>query len=448
MDKKENGMGRQMSLLLTLVAVLLVGCNSGFKNQDPMDGQPDNIKRAIPPEKKTDSPADDVLPEESLQIDADVFYEFIEGEEREIEISSRALLPDTTYTLELDNADRRLDAVSIKSSEDGHKQTLTWTPPKGWVGDQSVRRVRVTAILNAKRGKTYLSRRQEIQIVVYREDVGPEIVEVVGLPEDGLREGGRAAFTVLVRDPESVSRTTPVIGTPPQLRLVETSKDNSLVPFLEQDGEPTRSEEDPELWTFKMKIDINNEHNLTHNADTHYFGLKAVNRHAVPSTVTKENLSIRSSLAQPLISWSNNDPVIFTEGKENYFSFTVFDPLQEGKATLEWVTDWKKEFPGLLITCKEAGYNKDYDCLLAWTPENLENFELPKMVELEFKTKNQSTTHNDEFSQDRTEKRKILIQKNGHPPILSELDELTGANLHNARIKADNTPTYEGRGGY
>lgn len=438
-------MDRQINILLVLVVAFLFGCNSGFKGQDPLEGQPENIRQAIPPEEKIDSPANDILPEDALIIDADLFYEFVEGKKGVVKISSRSMLPDTTYTLDLEYVEQRLVSASTTVSPDGHTQTLEWTPPHGFVGDLSVKRMNVTVVIHAKRGKTYLSRRQDIQIVVYRKDKRPEIVEIIDLPEkDGVREGQSAAFKVVVRDPESVSRvlSSAVVGSPPQLRFVRTSEYKNLVPFLKLIGSPQRSKEDPELWMFNVRVELNNESNLSRNRDTYYFGLQAVNRHSNPSRVSKQELTVYSDLFAPFVTWGSEDFVIFQEGKENYFSFAVFDPRQEGEVSIEWITDWKK-YPGLVVSCQDHKIYKEYhNCLIMWTPKSLDNFELPKAISLEFKTINFPKAWAGNFKKESFQKRSLLIQKNGHPPVLSELEELKGAKLHEERNDSSNTREY------
>ena len=438
-------MGRQMFVLLAMITALVVGCDSGFKNQNPMDGQPDNIKRAIPPEKLTESPAADVLPEDSLQIDTDLFYEFVEGEEKEVVISSRALLPDTDYTLEIEGLERRMDAAKATASADNHQQTILWTPPQGWVGDQAVRRTRITVALNAKRGKTHLSRRKDVEIIVFRADMGPEIIQVGEMPPKGIREGDSFNFEVKVRDPESVSTTSPLTGKPPVLRLVETHESSSLTSMMSIDDDPKRDETDPQVWTFKVSISLSGEHNLTDDSDTHYFGLQAVNRHLVPSETSKQTVVIRTSLKEPVVTWNEKDSVIFYEGKENYFSFSIIDRRGEGKTSIEWVTDWKK-FPGLMIACMDGDSSKDTDCHVAWTPKSTPELDLPKIIEFEFKVFSRTTVTGDDLVKEVTEKRRILMQKIGQPPIESELMELLGARLDEERIKADNAPDYSNYG--
>lgn len=435
-------MSRQIMVLVAMTA-LLFGCNSGFKDQNPLSGQPDSVKRAIPPEKKTDSPAADVLPEDSLQVDADNFYEFVEGEEKEIKIGSRVLLPDADYYLELEGADRRLDSVVVTPSADKHELTVKWTPPQGWVGDQSVRRTRVTAVLAAKRGKSMLSRRQEIEMVVFRADVGPEIVQVGEMPPAGVREGESFEFEVRVKDPESVSTLQPLTGKAPVLRVVETNNSSSLSSFVEIQDSPRRDEKDPTIWIFKVKINLAAEFGLTRNQDAYHFGLQAINRHLVPSMSTKQVVQVRTTLVDPMTSWMAEQSVIFAENRENYFAFRVFDPRFEGQVSVEWVTDWKK-YPGLLVTCSVTESTMQ-NCQIAWTPKSNPQFTLPKIIELEFKVVSKTTVDKDEYSKDVTFKRRLLVQKIGQPPIENELGELVGGGHDATRTRADNT-VYVGGG--
>lgn len=301
-------MRKHLVFALALVGVLaLTGCK-----QDPLADYPPEVRNAKPVEEKPDV---DPIVRDSLFIDTNEFYSVKEGETLSFEIKGRVLIPNVEFQIEI------LNLADFKGATfDPASGTFTWNVPLETVKNGPLNEIFQLKILLVT--ENALVREKTVPIHVLRELSNP-VIESVSLM-GSVREGERRQFEVTVR---SIAETTqPSLSVIMNRSGVENG--SGYVSLRSDTTNPIRSTADPTLYTFYLELNLFDV-NVTKTSSNLYFGLQAASSFGIVSPVKNVQVKVLNQWVEPRISWDGE--IRFTAERENFFSFTVFDPRDEGR---------------------------------------------------------------------------------------------------------------------
>ena len=187
------------------------------------------------------------------------------------------------------------------------------------------------------------------------------VVQSVTLTPDPLPENKTANLVVEVRDRSGR----------PSLNFVEpaTGGNLSVIDYLSlKNLLLTPSEENPDLWHGKVKIDFLGQ-DITGKKHINLKGaLVANSRFGLSSQPYDFQVQVLNKILSPVTSWKSEEFAIY--GKELHFPVILEDPRGEGKIT----TNWKSACQQFLkqdysCECRPLKNQSSLKCFLTWTPD-------------------------------------------------------------------------------
>lgn len=322
-------------LAVTLVAAFAVsGCS-----QDPLKGQPDNIRNGVPPEKAT-KPIGKGTPKDNLFIDAPSSAQFIEGKESVVQISGRQLADDSGRTPQV-GQDFDLKITNLAdfplATFDAASGSFKWTPQVGYVDQNYTTFADINIVMT-----TRSSPPQQIDAVILgaitRAAAEPTILSIDDLSQVATMEGKTRNFKIRVSDPHSIDQDNL------RPRLIISATQGGLISaanFIKCSGasncKPTLDPTDAsgKTWIFDMTLDLANQE-VTQGSTNLVYGVSAVSRFGESSAVQEARVKVITSVKEPVISWPEGKEIEMVAGQENLFTFLVIDPSNEGILTVNF----------------------------------------------------------------------------------------------------------------
>ena len=387
--------------LIILGTMLLV---SACGKQDPMAGQPEDIRNGHPPGEEKAKPT---FGSDSLVFESQDFYNMKEGETQTITIQARCTLDTPSYEIIFRNQGE-FENVQVKTVKGSHTNkgvmpaqiTITWTPK-----NTSTDFMQVTSFdLVATSSDLGISRSKSIPVHIEKKSVAPQILRDQGMPTS-IREGQQVTGTIFVNDVSSED----IDGKRPMLHLVSESMG---VPQLSQFVSVSMPRlVSAGLWSFDVRFDLRNE--VTASKYNTSLKFVATNRFGLVSSEKMYSVDVLSNVERPQTSWVNKQVVTFKVGQKNSYSFWVLDPKFEGNLT--WSVDsssdlskWagKASLDCQYVTAPNGSSNSEAFCQLNWeipagTTDKTKNFKL--------NVKNTSKIPNDNLSVTDSFEREIVI---------------------------------------
>ncbi|MCC7403268.1 MAG: hypothetical protein IT288_02625 [Bdellovibrionales bacterium] len=375
-------------ILPLLLPLAIVGC-SGGTGQDPLQNQPDNVRKGVPPGEKPKEDRNPV-PREAmrLEVEPEVVY-FVEGKEGSFTIKTDVLGYDKEeYTVEIKN-------LPEGASFDSATGKVTWKPLTDMViGDDYMETYNLIIQMSTLK-KPVMSLVRRVPIFVQRDSPRPEIVKV-HMPNE-VQEGSEVEFTVQVRDLDSTDGSLFRFRTP-HITVVQTDdtyRDGaslvSLVPSTSDNPNPRRLDPsdptyDPNLWIYKMRVNARNRE-LTSSRDNFKFGLIATSRFGLPSAeggVPSQpkglSIAVITKVPRPLTTWGE-DVIEFKTGVAAVYTWDIYSPMGALNFRSSPEGDGDLDAPTIAIKCnadmpgpaeckctKAASQSWRYNCRMTWTP--------------------------------------------------------------------------------
>lgn len=362
-----------VAIVMAMAMTVTAGCGGVFQ-QDPYSDQSESIRNGIPPEQKPRPPTPTPTPPptkalsaNALRIDSPDFYSFKEGVQSDITLAGRVLdvvegKPaeyGVDYELLIENLNELPGA-----SFDARKGIFSWKPPMDFVSSEYSRNVRLNVALITNT-QPRIATRKSILLYVQRDEVEPEIVDVIWPTGDFFREGqGDVRFQVIVKDPDALDYN----NGRPRLLVVADSRYRNLSSLIYQadtgsrEPNPVLDKKNKDHWIFTMVMDLGRKE-LTKADEVFTFGLIAVNRFGRSSTPRTVSTRIRTSVTPALSSW--REPLRLISGLHHTITFAVFDPKEEGNLTA--FIDNCNLLPGVSeCKCVRAGGDGRQSCTLQW----------------------------------------------------------------------------------
>jgi hypothetical protein len=409
-----NGRFKSVVFCVSLCAVLAsVSCGKGL-HQDPLEGEPEEVRRRFPPSHKRVGTEAYSAIDELLQIDNTDNYTFKEGESSVIKLEGRVLTPvnghaaapGVDFEFALDNLQDFPGAIFDRASG-----TFAWTPPKHFVQDELTRYAHLDVRL-ITRGEPRLERKKTLSLTIARAVVDPEVLEVEDLSATPTREGEVRKFRVLVSDPDAQD----VDDRRPRLLVVANKRGGKSGAHLVTVLEPSANAKNPEplpgdqtKWVFILELDVRGRE-VTKSSDKVGFALIAVSRFGRSSAPKSVGALIWSSVQEPVLTW--DEPIPVFAGQENVFTFSVFDPLDEGRIS---ASVFRCDLlPGsAACSCKEQKGGSAQLCTVRW--KVAPDARLGEYV-LEGEVLNQSRVSGDPDFQKKSFRRTVMILAAPNPP--------------------------------
>lgn len=360
------------TLALAAVLAAFAGCTNGL-NQDPYANQPDEVRKAGPMDPKPKEKPHDALSSEYLRINADPeSLEFVEGAQGKAKIIG-AVLGDVNghdpvlgqdYELAIDNIGEFPGA-----SFDASTGEFKWSPQPGFVDANYTRNIHLTVTLTTKTSPI-LRTQKTILGVITRSSQQPTIVSIDDLTSNPVKEGDTRDFKVVVRDPHADAKSA---DGKPRLSIVADqagkASASNLIYCLGGKGcsDPTQDPSDPSLYTFKMRVDLQNKE-VTKNKSSLSFGVMATSRFGEASAVREGTVAIVTTLQDPTISWSSGDAVNVVAGRENVVNFVISDMTSDSNLTINFDTRCDLVL-GTTATCGCTALSRDPGtqlCTITW----------------------------------------------------------------------------------
>ncbi len=362
-------------VLIAFTGIGLTACHGGWNEQI-------ETVEAIQKDKKPEEPKPKAVAKDSLQIDSARFYEFFEGTEATISFSGRSAFPDSKIEMEILNLEERLPGATQEfekgelligdvAQEDPRtgQITIKWTPDDGFVKEQLERRITMRVELRATvDGLAIYRTEQEFMVVIRRVTEAPEILEIKGL-EKPLREGEARQFQVVVRDPDSLNGTG--TGVAPELKIIDKSNNYRAAAHLvykDTSVQPEQDRQDPSIWTIGLIVNTENRELVPRKAEFD-FAIQAISQFEQSSPRFTGEFEVINKISEPSTTW--REVIEFEEGKENIFTFSVFDRKNEGQVDVNWLTRCN-DLPGPSVCkCISQSSGKVKACTIRWMPQNI-----------------------------------------------------------------------------
>lgn len=363
-----------------LIALALAACTNGLK-QDPMADQPDNVKNAKFEPKPAATPKNEADKSDYLRIQPNSdAYEFAEGKQNEAIIKG-AILADINGHAPVLGQDYDVSIVNLAdfpgATFDPSTGSFKWTPPPGFVDQNYTRNVRIQATIQTK-FLPYRQTTQDIVAVVTRAEQDPTVVSIEDLTTKPTKEGDVRRFKVVVRDPHGDDAKPEY---KPHLEIVSSgatgASATSLISCDGTDGctNPTREKADPTLWDFTLVLDLsdataaNGHKEITKDQATLQFAVRAISRFGEASGLKPADVAVVTSIDDPVISWSEGDPLNVTAGQNNVVTFMVYDSGSNSNLTVNFDTRCDQVL-GANSSCTCTGIGRDPNgpqlCTISW----------------------------------------------------------------------------------
>lgn len=313
-----------IAIMAWAASLMICGCIQ----QDPFADKDESVRNARP---KVEKPADErPISSEELRIEAADFYTFKEGEPGEASFSGR-ILSSTNSGSSVLNEDYTLRVLNLEdfpgAQFDEQTAKFTWTPPERHV-DKVGTPVGHLDLEMSTLSSPLLVRRKSIPLFVERWTRDPVIESVEDLARDFIREGEIREFSVIVKDDSSLDRNDGAPGLSVVGHQAGRLNITGLVSIDLSPSNPSRDENDPSLWHFKLTLDLRNQ-NITGSEDRFSFALVALSqagRYSAPKAVSAR---IRTDLQKPIAGLVA--PMEVAQGDDVQVAFSVLDPRSEGR---------------------------------------------------------------------------------------------------------------------
>lgn len=348
-----------------LLAALLLTVNACSTKQDPLDGQPDNIKNGVPPDKKTDKPSFDAR---NVVIDSDDAYVMKENESQTITFTGRYLLPDAQDIQLILKNQAEFPGIKVTSVNGSHTNkglkpaqlTITWTPKAS--GTDNIQKFFFDVVMYIP--NLNIVAPKSVPLFVEKKIGAPQIVRDEKMPTS-IREGEQVMATIYVNDITGEDAD----GKRPVLTLVSEAMG---VPQLNQFVSVGRARSvGANLWAFDVRFDLKAE--ITPSQYQTSLKFVASNRYGQVSQEKLYTIKVTTAVEKPQTSWANKSIVNFKAGQKNTYNFWIMDPKFEGNIT--WIvaasSDLNK-WPGkATLTCQyvvapNGSSNSQAFCQLDW----------------------------------------------------------------------------------
>lgn len=367
-------------LLALSLGVLLVSSLSCTKNafkQDPYEKYSEDIKNSQRREDDTTPPASKPIRRDALHIDtAQKSYSFREGIKGEIVFTGRVLNPGVPFQLSIENLKDFPGATF-----DAAKGSFEWTPPRNFVAGNDSPRNMVLEVLITAQDTTVMTNTLAVDIFIGRSENEPIVESIDDLVTSPTREGEAKKFKVVVKDEDALDTDT---GRP---RILAVGNDRtsispliSMMPSLSGAPNPVQDPNDPTKWIFEMYMDVTRGEYTT-SVDLFKVSLIAVSRlgrTSVPKTV---DAAIITSVREPTITWQG--VVEMVAGQENTLTFSVFDAMNEGEVSLNWITRCDQLQGAGVCKCSAASSGMGLMCTISWKVDKAVSSGTLKDIEFE-----------------------------------------------------------------
>ncbi len=313
-----------MRVLILIGLLGLSACHSGW-NQDPFDGQEENVKNAVPQggNKVQIPPIQDVM-----RVDVKDTFVVREGESLNVGIDYRLLHPEFIFKgLELRDLENELPGATYNPQT----RELNFQPEEGYVtGGLVVSHVLRVTLLAEYKGLIQ-ERRKDLVFHIVKGSAEAPVIERIDNLGDTFFEGDRKAFQIYVRDEVSSDGPILVVG-----NYSPTNKNGAH--FIEYDKKGRKVSGDPTLWRFNAAVDLSSPEmsDITSSSDLFRVEVQAFSQLGVPANLKNFNFYVFTKANRPQF-FMDRDEVNFTVGEQGQYSFLVVDPGQEGEVTANFV---------------------------------------------------------------------------------------------------------------
>jgi hypothetical protein len=371
--------------MLRVFFVLIVSCNiilacNPDQDHNPLRDYPDSVQQGIPPKEEKPPPPRKPVPQDALIIDADDVMVFNEGVERYYDIKFRTFKPDLVTKIDFDGmpADFQDWTYDIKTSR------LTWTPPLDFTEGEFARHFQLMLRLSAP-GEG-IGTVKEVEIIVYRDEAVPEIIDVTWPQGKIVNEGEKLSLLVEILDPDG-GLEAPVLSILDKRNSYEKSG-AALIKF----NSATRRMPNPKpisrgRWQYSLDFVASGE--LTKDVDSYHFALQATSRFGARSPLSSQAVEVKSRVEKPLLSWQNQSGIntpdaIVYQGQNNLISFTVMAPNHEGRVQLNWETRCDRDLSGNAVCkCFATTIASVLNCHIDWFVNNMSDAEVYYNIKFE-----------------------------------------------------------------
>lgn len=396
---------KRLKTLLPAIAIVAMAFSlfgTGCSKQDPLAGQPENVRNGVPPEKPGSDEVDPIS-DQALRIRSEDFINFQEDKENKTTITG-ALLQSVVGGDAVVGRDFELIVNNLNDLKGSTFDQMTgefkWKPAKGFTReDYSVNTF--ISVTIATLASPIMTKTQKIPISVTRAVNIPVVQSITFDNTNPVREGERAMFTVVVKDDSARNED----GKRPTILPVATNATNTAGNALatlvrQQFAVPVVDPNDSSLYTFKMALDLRNAE-LTKTSDSFNFSIQAKNRYNEVSTSMSKSVTVLTSLRAPMTTLS--DTVTVIRGQENTINFSIYDPFQEADLQVNW--DRCDLLGGgtscSCVTSRSGGSAGVLNCTLSWKPlatQKLGYIEKKLVVTARTKVKNDNLFQESKFS--------------------------------------------------
>lgn len=358
--------------LLTAIATVAVAFSllgAGCSKQDPLAGQPENVRNGVPPEKPGSDEVDPIS-DQALRIRSEDFINFQEDKENKTTITG-ALLQSVVGGDAVVGRDFEVIVNNLSDLKGATFDQMTgefvWKPAKGFTReDYSVNTF--ISVTIATLASPIMTKTQKIPISVTRAVNLPVVQSITFDANTPVREGERAFFTVVVKDASAKNEDGKRPTVLPVATKAANTAGNPLATLVRQQFEtPVVDPNDSTLYTFKMSLDLRNAE-LTKTSDSFEFSIQARNRYNEVSTSMSKSVVVLTSLRKPMTTLSDTITVI--RGEENTINFSVYDPYQESELQVNWN---RCDLLGggtncACVTSRSGGATSTMNCTVSWKP--------------------------------------------------------------------------------
>jgi hypothetical protein len=362
---------KQRKTILLAVAGLamafsLVG--AGCSSQDPLAGQPDNIRNGVPPQKPGSDEVDPVS-DQALRIRAADYISFQETVEGKTTITG-ALLQSVDGHEPVQGQDFELMITNLAdfgkdATFDAATGEFVWTPQKGYTEQNYTKQAHLDVTIATLKAPI-MSKSTKIPVWVTRAKEVPQILSIDLEKTEPLREGERMNFTVKVKDAAALNQDD---MRPRLLILPGNGTDAGTFALASsiryQYEDPSVDSADKSIYTFRMVLDLQGKE-LTHSKEKFEFAVSALNRFGEQSSSLEKAVTVVTSVKAPSISLPLPDAVTVYRGQDNVIAFTVFDPL--GETTLSYNFDRCDALGGGTGCECITTSSGNLSCTLKWKP--------------------------------------------------------------------------------
>ncbi|MCB0393647.1 MAG: hypothetical protein KDD25_03775 [Bdellovibrionales bacterium] len=348
------------SLLLTFGFALLVGCQGSW-DEDPLAKYPEDVRNGEFPGSQKPNP----IPNNSVFIDSNGFYDFTEGEEQTIEFSYRIAIDGASVKeFYIRNMEAVLPGAQFEFNSKESKGLLTWKPALDFVrGDSYMVSRRLELALVFEKENVPVEVRKEWNANVFRNVARPVILRAESLPSQ-VNEGGRATFKLVVQDFNSVGPNPDSDQAPSVVVSFNgSSSQKNGASLVTPNRSPYQDSSDRTIWIFEFLLDAGSVDVDSNRAFG--YSARAFSQFGEASDIKNYSTNILNKLSIPMTSWSSSVNVKMNQ--ENTLNFVAFDMKSEGSISVHFLSGCDD---GVACRCFSGSGSFVRNCEVQWAPEN------------------------------------------------------------------------------